>query len=128
MSLNAGELAVKMFEAFENSLNGAKDIPFHEIRKTAISRFSEIGFPGRRHEEWKYSNVAVGLLGHVIEAISGLPYEQYIFEEITGPLGLLNTRLELDSDQVGLKATGYSRPVPGSDDLREAPYSSLLGI
>ena len=76
----------------------------------------------------KYSNVGVGLLGHVIEAVSGLPYEQYIFEEITGPLGLLNTRLELDSDQVGLKATGYSRPLPGSHDLREAPYSPLLGI
>ena len=45
------------FEAFENSLNGARDIPFHETRKSAISRFSKIGFPGRRDEEWKYSNV-----------------------------------------------------------------------
>ena len=27
-------------------------------RKTAIARFVELGFPTRRHEEWKYTNPA----------------------------------------------------------------------
>jgi Fe-S cluster assembly protein SufD len=27
-------------------------------RKTAIARFVELGFPTRRHEEWKYTNAA----------------------------------------------------------------------
>lgn len=76
----------------------------------------------------KYSNLAVGLLGHVIEQVSGIPYERYIYEEITGPLGLNNTRFELDPEQADLKATGYSHPVPGSDELREAPYAPLRGI
>ena len=49
-------------------------------------------------------------------------------EEITGPLGFGNTRFELDPEQKRLKATGYSPPTPGSDDLREAPYAPLLGI
>jgi CubicO group peptidase (beta-lactamase class C family) len=78
--------------------------------------------------QWKYSNLAVGLLGHVIEQASGLPYEQYVYEEITGPLGLHNTRYELDDEQAKLKATGYSRPLPGSSDVREAPYAPLRGI
>jgi len=60
--------------------------------------------------------------------VSGVPYERYIYEEITGPLGLTNTRIELDSEQTDLKATGYSPPHPGTTDLREAPYSPLLGI
>ena len=64
----------------------------------------------------------------MIEQVSGIPYEQYVYEEITGPLGLSNTRYELDTDQALLKATGYNRPVPGSDQLREAPYASLRGI
>jgi CubicO group peptidase (beta-lactamase class C family) len=78
--------------------------------------------------QWKYSNLAVGLLGHLIEQVSGIPYEQYVYEEITGPLGLTNTRFELDSNQRQLKPTGYSQPLPGTDDVREAPYASLRGI
>ena len=78
--------------------------------------------------QWKYSNLGVGLLGHVIEHISGVPYERYVYEEITAPLGLENTTFELRSDQSLLKATGYSHPVPGSDEIRESPYSPLRGI
>jgi D-alanyl-D-alanine carboxypeptidase len=78
--------------------------------------------------QWKYSNLAVGLLGQVVEQASGVPYEKYIYEEITGPLGLTNTRFNLDSEQAELKANGYSHPLPGTDDLRDAPYASLRGI
>lgn len=78
--------------------------------------------------QWKYSNLAVGLLGQVVEQASGVPYENYIYEEITGPLGLTNTRFDLDSEQAKLKTNGYSHPMPGTDDLRDAPYASLRGI
>jgi Fe-S cluster assembly protein SufD len=46
------------FELFEK--NGATQGPswIHQIRKAAISRFSELGFPTTRLEEWKYTNVA----------------------------------------------------------------------
>ena len=46
------------FELFEK--NGATKGPswIHQIRKAAISRFSELGFPTTRLEEWKYTNVA----------------------------------------------------------------------
>lgn len=46
------------FELIENTLNGRKKIPFHHTRKAAISRFSDLGFPTPRNEEWKYTNVA----------------------------------------------------------------------
>ena len=41
---------------------------------------------------------------------------------------MVNTRFELDSDQEKLKATGYSNPLPGTTDLRVAPYAPLRGI
>jgi Fe-S cluster assembly protein SufD len=46
------------FDFFESKLNGRGAIPFHETRRAAISRFSALGFPTPRHEEWKYTNVA----------------------------------------------------------------------
>ncbi len=46
------------FDVFESKLNGSSTTPFHERRKSAISKFSEMGFPTTRNEEWKYTNVA----------------------------------------------------------------------
>jgi len=46
------------FELFESSLNGSKNTPFHEIRKRAIARFADLGFPTTRNEDWKYTSVA----------------------------------------------------------------------
>ena len=93
-----------------------------------LGNLSDIDVVIPQDSQWKYSNLAVGLLGHVIEAISGMPYERYIYEEITGPLGLANTRFDLDADQAELKANGYSHPLPGESDLRDASYASLQGI
>ena len=52
---------ISNFDLFEDSLNGSREIPFHEVRKSAISKFSELGFPTPRNEEWKYTNVAAML-------------------------------------------------------------------
>ncbi len=46
------------FDRFASQLNGSSTTPFHEIRKNALSKFSELGFPTTRNEEWKYTNVA----------------------------------------------------------------------
>ncbi|MEX1138734.1 MAG: Fe-S cluster assembly protein SufD [Bacteroidota bacterium] len=45
------------FEAFEKSLNGEAGSEFHALRKKALARFKELGFPTTRHEEWKFTNV-----------------------------------------------------------------------
>ncbi len=45
------------FEAFEQSLNGAKSTPVHAIRRDAMRRFVEIGFPTTRQEEWRFTNI-----------------------------------------------------------------------
>jgi Fe-S cluster assembly protein SufD len=45
------------FEVFEKSLNGEASSKTHEVRKAAIARFAELGFPTTRDEEWKYTDV-----------------------------------------------------------------------
>lgn len=102
--------------------------PSFPTNEELLDNLADIDVVIPQDSQWKYSNLAVGLLGQIIEQVSGVPYEQYIYEEITGPLGLTNTRFELDDEQSNLKATGYSHPLPGTDDLRLAPYASLRGI
>ena len=46
------------FKTFENGLNGESKTPFHQIRRDAISRFEEFGFPTNKNEDWKYTSVA----------------------------------------------------------------------
>lgn len=57
-NINMKDWYISRFEAFENHLNGRTALPLHDLRKSAIGKFSELGFPGKRDEEWKYTNVS----------------------------------------------------------------------
>ena len=46
------------FDVFERSLNGDSKSPLHQLRREAIGRFQETGFPTNRHEEWKFTNIS----------------------------------------------------------------------
>jgi CubicO group peptidase (beta-lactamase class C family) len=63
----------------------------------------QVGFvlePARAHH---YSNLAFGLLGRVVAAKSGLPYAQYVDENVIRPLGLERTTWH----PVAPRAQGY---------------------
>lgn len=47
----------KLFETYENNLNGQKNQTIFDIRKTAINRLPSLNFPTRRDEDWKYTSV-----------------------------------------------------------------------
>ena len=57
-TLDIKKLFLSHFADFENSLNGGKAKPVHELRRSAISKFSELQFPTTRDEEWKYTNIS----------------------------------------------------------------------
>ena len=46
------------FEAFERGLNGRSKMPVHLLRRAAIARFVEMGFPTTKDEEWRFTNIA----------------------------------------------------------------------
>lgn len=46
------------FDQFEKRLNGERDGRIHLLRKEAIKKFSEVGFPTRKDEEWRFTNIA----------------------------------------------------------------------
>ena len=55
---------------------------------------------------FKYSNLGFGLLGLVVAAASGEPYNTYVTREIVDRLGLLDTTPDLDPART--HATGYT--------------------
>lgn len=58
---------------------------------------------------FQYSNLGLTLLGEIVEEVSGIPYHDYIKQNILDPLELTNTRTELPEPLYGNKlAVGYS--------------------
>jgi CubicO group peptidase (beta-lactamase class C family) len=58
---------------------------------------------------FQYSNLGLTLLGDIVSEVSGMPYEQYIEENILKPLRLADTRTKLPESSWREKlATGYS--------------------
>jgi Fe-S cluster assembly protein SufD len=80
------ELFLKQFQSFENTLNGEKDLPFHQIRKGAIEKFSTSNFPSVKDEEWKYTNINP-LLSKVFKSADSIPevdpkfINKYLFDK-----------------------------------------------
>jgi CubicO group peptidase (beta-lactamase class C family) len=54
-----------------------------------------------------YSNHGYALAGYVVEAVSGLPFDQYVHDRILQPLGMAHSRYLLDADLPVGMATGY---------------------
>lgn len=55
------ENIAKEFELQEKNLGGSNDDTLQHIRKDAFSKFQQLGIPGMRHEEWKYTNIKTRL-------------------------------------------------------------------
>ncbi|WP_329004314.1 beta-lactamase family protein [Kribbella sp. NBC_00709] len=60
------------------------------------------------NDRFKYSNIGYGLLGLVIEAASGTPYNAYVQTAIVDKLGLAGLGPELDPARLTEYAAGYS--------------------
>ncbi|MET0862727.1 MAG: serine hydrolase domain-containing protein [Nakamurella sp.] len=60
------------------------------------------------NERFKYSNIGFGLLGLIVEAVSGTSLGELVDRRITGPLGLTGFGAELRPDRAAELAAGYS--------------------
>jgi CubicO group peptidase (beta-lactamase class C family) len=69
------------------------------------------------NEHFKYSNIGYSLLGLVIEAASGTPYNDYVAENIAARLGLADSGPEYDASRAADYAAGHTGLIAG-DDVR----------
>ena len=81
-------------------------------REAMLPVLNKMGIAMPPETEWKYSNVALGLAGYIVEAASGEPYPEYIARHILAPLGMTGTRVLPTRDMATL-AVPYGRRVAG---------------
>ncbi len=58
----------------------------------------------------KYSNAAYSMLGLIVEAASGMPYERFVAERLLAPLAMADTAFHLSDDQRERFAHGHAMP------------------
>ncbi|WP_407320642.1 serine hydrolase domain-containing protein [Isoptericola halotolerans] len=63
-----------------------------------------------RGEAFKYSNLAYGLLGLAVEAVTGTPYAEHVRSDLLDPLGLTDTHPELEESLERRAVVGHSAP------------------
>lgn len=80
--------------------------------------------PGSR---MKYSNLGYGLLGLLIERVSGTPYADFVSQNIIEPLDLRHTLPNLSQQIDQLITTGYGQLWPGKKRA-VLPSSSALAL
>jgi CubicO group peptidase (beta-lactamase class C family) len=73
---------------------------------------------------WKYSNLALGIAGMIVEAVSGEKYGDYIQQHIFTPLGMNGSSVDRQVD--GL-AIGYGRLMPDGS-RQKIPFIDARGL
>lgn len=58
--------------------------------------------------QYEYSNLAVGLLGHVLSLRAGMSYEALVRARISDPLGMADTRITLTPEMKARLASGHN--------------------
>lgn len=79
--------------------------------------------------KWHYSNLAMTLLGYIIENVSGQSYDKYIENNLLIPLNMHNTYVDISKNKKLIKtlATAYGRRLPdGSHELM--PFTDSKGL
>jgi CubicO group peptidase (beta-lactamase class C family) len=64
-------------------------------------------------ERFAYSNSGIVTLGAVIEKVTGMPYEDYIRDNIFEPAGMTATGINYPEEIVPNRASGYTKSVSG---------------
>ena len=64
--------------------------------------------PWKPGMQFEYSNVAYGLLGHLVETVSGMSYSDYLLKRVFPPLGMSRSRILLAGMDPQSHATPYT--------------------
>ncbi len=91
-------------------------LPIDDFRALLAGGVTFNWAPGTRFE---YSNIGYAILGLIVTAASGLPYDEFVRTRLLAPLGLTSTGFAAAEFPVAELALGYRR---GPDDWEELPF------
>ncbi|UCE40124.1 MAG: serine hydrolase [Candidatus Aminicenantes bacterium] len=81
----------------------------HFTTKESIGVFKDWNLESEPGTKYNYTTYGFNLLGAVIEGASGKPYAEYMRENIWKPIGMNNTTMDIASDLIKNRASGYQR-------------------
>ncbi len=91
------------FEAFEKKMNGGAETPVHQLRRAALQRVEENGFPSVREEEWRFTNVSsiektnFKSAAEDVQRVDRSMLQEFLFEDLTSNrLVFVNGRFSSD--------------------------------
>ncbi len=99
---------------------------------------AECELPRAIGAKYEYSNLAMGLLGHLLALKSKMTYEELMLDKIAKPLGLTQTKIQLNDDMkaslaephdLGLKVENWDIPaMAGAGGIRSTPEELLTYV
>ncbi len=97
-----------------SNLNPAdQENPYADFTVEMLYDFlSNYDLPREVGSEFEYSNLAVGLLGHILALKAGTSYEELLKARITLPLDMQETGITLNNKMKSNLATGYANGKP----------------
>jgi CubicO group peptidase (beta-lactamase class C family) len=93
------------------------DGPFPD-RGTLVAELLEAGAVYGANEHFKYSNYGYGILGLIIESVTGASYAGHLRDAVLAPLGMADTGAEYDPARAADYAGGHTALLD-ADDRRE---------
>lgn len=91
-----------------------------KITTDMVNLVKDIPLEFQPGEEYRYSNTNYLLLGIVLEKVTGMSYEEYLYENIFEPLNMKNTGISYGKKSLTYDATAYSgflEVVPVDDEI-----------
>lgn len=76
---------------------------------------------------WNYSN-STDVLGQLVAVISGRPFDEYLREKVTGPLGMVDTSFVIPEDKLSRFTGLYARDANGKLMLMDDAQKSVFAV
>ena len=103
----------------KDSMNPYEDYKVYDLYQF-LSHYDLERPPG---EQFEYSNLGMGLLGHLLAQQTPYSYEELVINSICNEIGMDNTRITLTPEMEKLFATGYHH----QQEVKHWDISSLAG-
>lgn len=137
------------FNQYEQSLNGQKEWPVHQVRRQAMAILDEIGIPTRKDEEWRFTDLEPLFLrkfnlaqGDAAQAIREDQVRKFLYRNFDGPqlvfidghfVPQLSTKIEAGNQEITitslarfLKENGNAREFLANEEItRHNTFSAL---
>jgi CubicO group peptidase (beta-lactamase class C family) len=97
-------------------------LPLAEFQALLAGGVSFNWAPGTRFE---YSNLGYAILGLVVAAASGVPYDEFVRTRLLAPLGMSRTGFAAEEFPADGLATGYRHGADGWEELPFDPYGAF---